>query len=92
MESSAVSTASRWVTRNADLLLALALTTACASSQTRPEGEGAAELPYYTTPDLTATWIDPGARRHGDIHRIAPFSFVDQDGRQVTNASLEGKI
>jgi protein SCO1/2 len=92
MGSSVASTASRWSASSAALLLVAALATACASTRTPAEGEGAAELPFYATPDFTAIWHSPGSRDDRAIHRVAPFSFVDQDGQEVTDASLRGKI
>jgi protein SCO1/2 len=39
---------------------------------------------------MTASWV-PASERQG-LHRIAPFAFVDQDGRTVSNETLRGKI
>jgi len=56
------------------------------------DSEEATALPFYSTPDFTAEWVEPGSREERDLHRIAPFSFADQDGAQVTRESLSGKI
>lgn len=45
-------------------------------------------VPYYSKPDFTPQWT----RESDDIHKIDNFSFTDQDGRQVTNETLRGKI
>src|SRR3954469_4538826 len=39
-----------------------------------------AKLPYYVSADFTPVWD----RKAGDRHRVAPFSFVDQNGVTVT--------
>jgi protein SCO1/2 len=92
MESSVASIASRWAARLAEIALAIALAIALPACASRSEGEGATELPYYSTPEFTAEWIPKEARAQRRIHTIAPFSFTDQDGREVSNATLKGKI
>jgi protein SCO1 len=93
MGSWVASTVSRWSMSSAALALLLAAhLSACAPSQSSADAEGATALPFYSTPDFTAEWIEPSSRDQRDIHRIAPFSFTDQDGRQVTQGSLKGKI
>jgi protein SCO1/2 len=47
-------------------------------------------LPYYDTPDFTPLWL--GDNETGGIHIIGNFSFTDQDGSQVTNNTLSGKV
>jgi protein SCO1/2 len=86
MESWAASIASRRARSSALALLLGALPAGCVSSKAPPE-----ELPFYSTPDCTAEWVADGTARR-KLHRVAPFSFTDQDGREVTNASLRGKI
>lgn len=86
MVSWVASIASRRLASSALFALAL-LPLGCASSH-----EGSGELPFYNTADFTAEWIDKDARAGQKLHTIAPFSFVDQDGRAVTNASLKGKV
>ncbi len=47
-------------------------------------------LPYYNAADFTPLWdIDT---LKNPIHRIAEFSFTDQDDRLVTNKTFDGKI
>lgn len=53
-------------------------------------GTSANELPFYTTADLTAQWLSQADR--AKVPKIAPFSFTDQDGHEVSNATLAGKI
>jgi protein SCO1/2 len=51
-----------------------------------------AHLPFYSRADFTAEWLVPGSHAARRSHRIARFSFVDQDGRTVSNETLRGKI
>jgi protein SCO1 len=47
-------------------------------------------LPYYNAPDFTPQWVSAEAGR--SLHRIAPFSLQNQDGRTITGDDLTGKI
>lgn len=49
-------------------------------------------LPFYNSPDFTPQWINPDNPGYHEIHRIAPFSFLDQNGKEVNNKTFEGKI
>lgn len=52
-----------------------------------------APLPYFNTPDFTPQFVKGKAERDSRItHTIASFSFSDQDGQQVTNATVKGRI
>ena len=53
--------------------------------------EESKRLPYYNTPDFTPTWLHKNDRID-TLHSIAPFSFRDQEGNSITNASFKGKI
>lgn len=58
----------------------------CATQHTEP-------LPYYDTPDFTPLFLKAGeARQLSGLHTIAPFSFTNQYGRQVTEKTVDGKI
>jgi protein SCO1 len=52
----------------------------------------AARLPFYSTADFTAEWLVPGSEAEKNAHRIGPFSFTDQNGKQVSRESLRGRI
>jgi protein SCO1/2 len=53
---------------------------------------GTDRLPYYTGPDLTPEWLAAGSAESSSIHRVPDFTLVDQDGRVVTKADLEGSV
>lgn len=62
---------------------------ACSS----PDSEEAAlPLPFYNAADFTPEWIDPATPEYSEIHRVAPFSFLNQDGQVVTEQTVQGKI
>ncbi len=51
------------------------------------------KLPYYTTPDFMPHWIEKKADVEKEItHRIAAFSFTNQENKTITNQELQGKI
>src|ERR1700733_13391289 len=49
-------------------------------------------LPFINKPDFTPEWIDKHDAAYANIHRIPPFSFTDQDGKTVTEKTVDGKI
>jgi protein SCO1 len=49
-------------------------------------------LPFYTSRDLTPHWISPRSAEYARLHRIAPFSLVDQHGRTITEGDVAGKV
>ena len=50
-------------------------------------GQQRQALPYYNTPDFT-----PHFTNKNITHSIADFSFTDQNGKTITQQSIEGKI
>jgi protein SCO1/2 len=52
---------------------------------------GAAEpLPYYVDSTRTPVWLTADDARHA--HRVSEFTLVDQAGRRVTRATVDGKV
>jgi protein SCO1/2 len=49
-------------------------------------------LPFINKPDFTPEWIAENDAAYKDIHRIPTFSFTDQDGKIVTEKTVDGKI
>jgi len=49
-------------------------------------------LPFINTPDFTPEWINKSDPAYNSIHRIPSFSFTDQDGKTVTEKTVDGKI
>lgn len=48
-------------------------------------------LPYYHTPDFTPIWTSEKAQLD-TLHTLAPFSFTNQNGVEITSKQLKGKI
>lgn len=46
-------------------------------------------LPYYNSPDFTPIFTDDEKRI---THKIADFSFINQDGKIITHKTVAGKI
>ena len=49
-------------------------------------------LPFINTPDFTPEWIDKSDKAYSSIHTIPAFSFTNQDGKTITEKTVEGKI
>jgi protein SCO1/2 len=47
-------------------------------------------LPYFNTPDFTPLWIDTGEIHN--MHSIPAFSFTDQNGKTISDATVSNKI
>ncbi|MEM7261570.1 MAG: SCO family protein [Planctomycetota bacterium] len=52
-------------------------------------GEG---LPFYSGADLTPRWPPSLTTSSRDFHRIPPFRFTNQEGKQITDETFRGKI
>lgn len=50
-------------------------------------------LPYYNTPEFTPQFFQSEKQAADSItHTIPAFSFTNQDGKQITQKDIEGKI
>ena len=49
-------------------------------------------LPFFNIPDWTPAWINKEDSGYAKIHSIPAFSFKDQEGEDITEANVEGKI
>ena len=57
------------------------------------DSEEASSLPYYNTPDFSPLFFpNPQDVQKKVNHRISSFSFTDQEGRQITDKDITGKI
>lgn len=95
MVYSAQKTVLTWLTA----LLCSSLLLASCSDPGRPHtsagsGDTAASgpLPYYNTPDFTPQFLKQDEAEKTITHRISNFQFTDQDGQQVTQQTVNGKI
>jgi len=49
-------------------------------------------MPFINTPDFTPIWLAEDDAGYSTIHQIPAFSFINQDGKTVTEKTVEGKI
>jgi protein SCO1/2 len=69
------------------LFMIALLLAACAEK--KPE---VVTLPYFNTPDFTPVWITKNSTAYDNLHTIPTFSFIDQNGSSITDATVENKI
>ena len=62
----------------------------CAACTNKKQEE--LSLPFINTADFTPEWIEKNDTAYSSIHRIPPFSFTDQDGKTITEKTVDGKI
>lgn len=74
----------------ASALIALGLLAGCAGAEAEHALD--AHLPYYTSAELSAEWLEPGSPEAARAHRIDEFDFIDQDGAHVTRDTLAGHV
>jgi protein SCO1/2 len=68
-------------------ILFLALSACQPKEQTQIE-----TLPYYNTAEFTPKWYTKKQLDTLKLHKIADFSFIDQDGKKVSSSNVRGKI
>lgn len=49
-------------------------------------------LPFFNTASFTPEWIEVGSKKYDAIHSIPEFSFMNQDGKVITQDFYRGKI
>ncbi len=49
------------------------------------------DLPYYDTPEFTPRWLGE-TEELAEFHRIPDFSFTNQEGKQVTQDDVAGRV
>ena len=49
------------------------------------------DLPYYDTPEFTPRWL-LNAKDLTGFHRIPDFEFTNQNGEQITQADVAGRV
>lgn len=49
-------------------------------------------LPFINKPDFTPEWISRSDSGYASIHTIPAFAFTDQNGEQITEKTVAGKI
>ena len=49
-------------------------------------------LPFYNSEEFTPEWISKSDKKYTQIHTIAPFEFINQNRKKITNKDFQGKI
>lgn len=49
-------------------------------------------LPFFNSGEFTPEWIETESDAYDKIHKIQNFSFINQEGKTITNKDFEGKI
>lgn len=73
---------------NIFLVLVFVLIMSCKNEKVNKE----TTLPYFNTALFTPEWIDKDSDKYAYIHKIPTFSFINQNGEEITNKTYEGKI
>jgi len=70
------------------LLLALTLTVRAADDP----AHRSAQLPYYNSATFTPSWLNANSDALNDFHKISAFSWLNQDGDQITHNTFNNKV
>jgi protein SCO1/2 len=68
----------------AAVILLTALTVSCSDTKE--------SLPFYHDASFTPRWKGESSFSIDTLHIIAPFQFIDQEGKEITNDTFKGKI
>ncbi|MFT5923123.1 MAG: protein SCO1/2 [Paraglaciecola sp.] len=49
-------------------------------------------LPYYNSAEFTPHWLESNSVKLKSFHRIPSFSFMDQDGLEISEKTFKNKI
>ena len=73
-------------------LLVLAVVGVYVSFKIKTSNDSKKILPVYNPVDMREEMVDSSIQRVGYGHTIGDFSFLNQDGRTITNKDLKGKV
>ena len=76
--------------RGSSIILLLICFVAC--KQTESNKSRVETLPYYNEATFTPHWIAPDDDTLTSFHKISSFSFINQDGQNITEKSFKDKI
>lgn len=95
MDYSALKIVLTWLTA---LVCSSLLVTSCTDAGRSAVPANAADtvvagpLPYFNTPDFTPQFLNADEAAKTITHRIGDFQFTDQDGKPVTQQTVNGKV
>jgi len=58
----------------------------------QPKSNTTEPLPYYNSPDFSPIWVNSTDARPDSLHRLAAFSFRNQNNKLVSEQTVKGKI
>ena len=64
----------------------------CVSCKKETTVDKSKTLPFYNSEEFTPEWISESDAKYSKIHTIAPFEFINQNGKKITNKDFENKI
>jgi protein SCO1/2 len=73
-------------------LLVLAVVGVYVSFKIKTSNDNKKILPVYNPVDMREEMVDSSIQRVGYGHTIGNFSFLNQDGKTITNKDLKGKV
>ena len=73
-------------------LLVLAIVGVYVSFKIKTSNDNKKILPVYNPVDMREEMVDSSIQRVGYGHTIGNFSFLNQDGKTITNKDLKGKV
>lgn len=76
--------------KNLLFIIAGVLLLSCAKSNPKVDQENT--LPFFNTPQFTPEWIAETDDNYDAIHKIPDFTFINQEGKKVSNKDYQGKI
>lgn len=69
-------------------IIILLMLLSCQKNKQEEEGG----LPFFNTPEFTPEWISKESPEYVQIHTIPAFSLINQNGQNITEKTVEGKI
>ena len=75
-----------------NILLNIALITILSCKENNQKGSRVNHLPYYNEANFTPHWINPKDESLDNFHKISPFKLFNQEGKIITEKTIQGKI
>ena len=80
------------IQKNSFLILGVLLFLSCKKTNNKEISSKINVLPYYNEASFTPKWMDAKSDKLKSFHTIPNFSLTNQDGKNITQKTFEGKI
>ena len=80
------------IQKNSFLILGVLLFLSCKKTNNKEISSKIDVLPYYNEASFTPKWMDAKSDKLKSFHTIPNFSLTNQDGKNITQKTFEGKI